>query len=253
MTLRTRFPQRAGSLLGAALLALAIGDAGTDAHAQAPKPSFNCTKARTADEQTICHDARLAELDRTVALAYARVPANLREGAKGDAKELVAARAKCADDRLCILEQQVGAIELFSGLGAPVRVPPWVGAYRLDLVKAKGLPPEPAPPTQTGHCTMTKIAAISTRFGDKLSGTRPSAGNDHGTVVTYENKLVGISYGYEEGVAKSRVGDEVLVCLVSIPQNCPPGDDRGRVYSGTNLRTKGSWQLSDSQHMCGGA
>ena len=31
------------------------------------------------------------------------------------------------------------------------------------------------------------------------------------------------------------------------------GDERGRVYSGTNLRTRGSWQLPDAQHMCGGA
>jgi uncharacterized protein len=237
-------------LAGATLFALAVGHA---AHAQAPKPSFDCAKARTADERTICSDARLAELDRTVSLAYARVPKNLREGAKGDAKELLAARGKCGDDRLCILEQQVGAIETFAGLGAPVHVPPWVGAYRLDLVKAKGLPPEPGIPTQVGRCTLTKITEITTRFGGKLGATRPAPGEDHGTVVTYENKLVGISYGYEEGVAQSRVGDEALVCLVSIPQNCPPGDDRGRMYSGTNLRTKSSWQLSDSQHMCGGA
>jgi len=246
-------PHRAGALLGAAFVMLATGHAGMEARAQAPKPSFNCAKARTADEKAICADARLAELDRAVSLAYARVPANLREGAKGDAKELLAARGKCGDDRLCILEQQVGAIELFAGLGAPVRVPPWVGAYRLDLVKAKGLPLEPNLPTQIGHCTMTKITEITTRFGGKLSATRPPLGEDHGTVVTYENKSVGISYGYEEGVAQSRVGDEVLMCLVSIPQNCPPGDDRGRMYSGTNLRTKSSWQLSDSQHMCGGA
>lgn len=240
-------------VLGIAFAAMALCYAGTQAYAQAPKPGFNCAKARTADEKTICADARLAELDRAVSLAYAQVPSNLREGAKGDAKELLAARAKCGDDRLCILEQQVGAIETFSGLGAPVRVPPWVGAYRLDLVKAKGLPPEPGIPTQVGHCTLTKITEITTRFGGKLGATRPAPGEDHGTVVTYENKLVGISYGYEEGVAQSRVGDEALVCLVSIPQNCPPGDDRGRMYSGTNLRTKSSWQLSDSQHMCGGA
>ncbi|MBV8835215.1 MAG: hypothetical protein JO000_01640, partial [Alphaproteobacteria bacterium] len=145
---------RRTSVLGTAFIAMAVCLAGTQAHAQAPKPSFNCAKASTADEKTICADARLAELDRAVSLAYARIPANLREGAKGDAKELLATRAKCGDDRLCILEQQVGAIETFAGLGAPVRVPPWVGAYRLDLVKAKGLPPEPGIPTQVGHCTL---------------------------------------------------------------------------------------------------
>jgi len=253
MTHMKSFRPRTGSFLGAVLLTLAIGHTGMDARAETAKPSFNCAKAQTADEKTICADPRLAELDRAVSQAYARVPANLREGAKGDAKNLLAERGKCGDDRLCILEAQVGAIELFSGLGAPAQVPPWVGAYRLGLVKAKGLPPEPGLPTQVGHCTMTRIAEITTRFGGKLSPTRPPVGEDHGTVVTYANKAVGISYGYEAGVAKSRVGDEVLLCLVSIPQDCPPGDDRGRLYSGTNLRTKGSWQLSDSQHMCGGA
>jgi hypothetical protein len=253
MTLMNSFLKPSRFLLGAALVTLALGHAATDARAETAKPSFNCAKARTADEKAICADPRLAELDRAASQAYARVPANLREGAKGDAKNLLAERGKCGDDRLCILEAQVGAIELFSGLGAPAQVPPWVGAYRLELVKAKGLPPEPGLPTEIGHCTMTKITEITTRFGGKLGPTRPAVGEDHGTVVSYENKLVGISYGYEEGAAKSRVGDEVLVCLVSIPQDCPPGDDRGRVYSGTNLRTKSSWQLPDSQHMCGGA
>src|SRR5690349_12516289 len=98
MTFMKNLPPRAGALLGAAFVTLAIGHAGTDAHAQAPKPSFNCAKARSADEKAICSDARLAELDRAVSTAYARVPANLREGAKGDAKELLASRGKCGDD-----------------------------------------------------------------------------------------------------------------------------------------------------------
>src|SRR5690348_8161512 len=172
MTLIKTALQDARLFAGATLVALAMSCAGT-ARAQAPKPSFNCAKARTADERTICSDARLAELDRAVSLAYAHVPDNMREGAKGEAKELLAARGKCRDDRLCILEQQVGAITLFANLGAPVRVPPWVGAYRLDLVKARGLAAEPGIPTEIGHCTMTKITSVGTRFGDKL-GARPT-------------------------------------------------------------------------------
>jgi hypothetical protein len=41
--------------------------------------------------------------------------------------------------------------------------------------------------------------------------------------------------------------------LVSIPRHCPKGDNRGRVYRTTNLRTHKSWKLPDSEHMCGGA
>ncbi len=51
----------------------------------------------------------------------------------------------------------------------------------------------------------------------------------------------------------SRKGDKVYVCLMSILANCPPGDDRGRVYTTTNLRTMESWTLPDSEHSCGGA
>ena len=50
-----------------------------------------------------------------------------------------------------------------------------------------------------------------------------------------------------------RVGDPVTLCLVSIPRNCPPGDDRGKVYSAANWRTQERWSLPDSQHSCGGA
>ena len=54
-------------------------------------------------------------------------------------------------------------------------------------------------------------------------------------------------------IARSRPGDPIRLCLVSIPKHCPPGDDRGRFYKATNLRTGKSWTLPDSEHMCGGA
>jgi hypothetical protein len=45
----------------------------------------------------------------------------------------------------------------------------------------------------------------------------------------------------------------VLLCLVSIPKNCPAGDERGKIYSATNLNTTAYWLLPDAQHGCGGA
>ncbi len=54
-------------------------------------------------------------------------------------------------------------------------------------------------------------------------------------------------------VDRSRPGDPVRICLVSIPKHCPPGDNRGRTYKTTNLRTHRAWTLPDSEHMCGGA
>ena len=43
------------------------------------------------------------------------------------------------------------------------------------------------------------------------------------------------------------------MCLKSVPKHCPPGDERGKVYTVTNLRTHQSFSLSDSPHECGGA
>jgi hypothetical protein len=51
----------------------------------------------------------------------------------------------------------------------------------------------------------------------------------------------------------ARVGDKVQLCLTSLPQDCPPGDVRGKVYKATDLRTGKSWELPDAEHMCGGA
>src|SRR5581483_3903319 len=114
MTLMKSLLQCRNARLGAVVVALTIGYAATGSRAQAPNPSFSCAKARTADEKAICQDARLAELDRAVSQGYASVPANMRDSVKGEAKDLLAARGKCGADRLCILEQQVGAVSMFA-------------------------------------------------------------------------------------------------------------------------------------------
>jgi hypothetical protein len=49
------------------------------------------------------------------------------------------------------------------------------------------------------------------------------------------------------------VGDKVELCLVALPEDCPPGDDRGKLYAATNERTGESWEMLDAVHMCGGA
>src|SRR3569623_1883020 len=41
--------------------------------------------------------------------------------------------------------------------------------------------------------------------------------------------------------------------LAGLPEDCPPGDDRGKTYSAVDLRTSGKWELPDAEHMCGGA
>jgi hypothetical protein len=98
-------------------------------------------------------------------------------------------------------------------------------------------------PTIIGTCTKTTIEEIGTRLGTP----------DSGSVVTFINGGVQISYDPIPAILNSQVGDPVHVCLAFIPQNCPPGDDRGKIYRTTNLRTGENWELPDSQHSCGGA
>jgi hypothetical protein len=98
-------------------------------------------------------------------------------------------------------------------------------------------------PTTIGQCSETVITTIGHRLENP----------DSGSVVQYKNGLIQISYDLIAAIRRSHVGDKVKVCLVSLPQHCPPGDDRGKVYRATNLRTSESWEAPDSQHSCGGA
>ena len=101
-------------------------------------------------------------------------------------------------------------------------------------------------PTQVGDCTETTIAEI----GARLTG---DPNFESGVGVLYANGLGQVSYDRVQEVVDSQVGDPVRMCLVHIPEGCPPGDDRGKVYDTTNLRTGGIWSMPDAQHECGGA
>lgn len=95
--------------------------------------------------------------------------------------------------------------------------------------------------------------SVITDIGPRLEGDKNFAS---GANVSLKNN--GLTIAYQEdpslpAIRKSKVGDRVLICLVYIPKDCPPGDDRGRFYTITNLRTLESWTLPDSQHQCGGA
>lgn len=92
-----------------------------------------------------------------------------------------------------------------------------------------------------GACTLTRVASVGFRAGDS------------GSVIEYANGLWQVDYNIIPGIRNSRRGDRVLLCLTDIPIDCPPGDDRGRTYKGTNLRTFESWSAINSEHSCGGA
>jgi hypothetical protein len=98
-------------------------------------------------------------------------------------------------------------------------------------------------PVRVGQCVMTAIKEVRTRLDTPGSGS----------AVSFENGGTQVGYETVPAIEHSRPGDRVRMCLVSVPKNCPKGDERGRVYRTTNLRTHQSWTMPDSAHMCGGA
>lgn len=101
-----------------------------------------------------------------------------------------------------------------------------------------------AKPRAIGDCVQTRVAST----GPRLEGA-PNSGSS----IQYENGMSQVEYDVLPGIVHSQIGDDVRLCLVSVPENCPPGDDRGRIYSATNARTSETWSAPDSQHSCGGA
>jgi len=112
--------------------------------------------------------------------------------------------------------------------------------------RAAGVTPEDPLPTHLLTCGGNVIADI----GGRLEG---DADFSSGTTVAFRNGGAQVSYDKVPAIVHSRKGDHVLICLVFVPDHCPPGDDRGKIYTTTNLRTLDSWTLPDSQHSCGGA
>lgn len=103
-------------------------------------------------------------------------------------------------------------------------------------------------PTRVGACVATTIESVETRLVD---GANPVPGS--GSAVRFANGGYQVSYETVAAIEQSRKGDRVRMCFISTPLDCPPGDNRGKVYYTTNLRTNKSWKLPDSEHACGGA
>jgi hypothetical protein len=123
-------------------------------------------------------------------------------------------------------------------------------AIGLILMPANGLAaPRGKMPRVPGTCSLTRVQRVTFRLED---GSGHEVRNS-GSAVILENGVYGVSYDPVPEVEHSRRGDRVLTCLVKLPTNCPRGDDRGKLYTTTNLRTEESWTLPDAEHRCGGA
>lgn len=104
-------------------------------------------------------------------------------------------------------------------------------------------------PTQVGKCAITTVKSVEQRLEDGSGHSIP----DSGSAIQFTNGGYQVSYEQVPAVNKSKVGDKVVMCLVELPTDCPAGDERGKVYTTTNLRTLEFFTLADAEHMCGGA
>jgi len=106
-------------------------------------------------------------------------------------------------------------------------------------------------PATVGECADTTITSITDRFGADLTPSKK--GSEKGTFIRFSNSGVQVSLAKERSIVRSQVFDKVNMCLVDVPKGCPPGDNRGRVYKTTNLRTGESWSLPNDVRGCSGA
>ncbi len=184
--------------------------------------SFNCNQAAAPSEFAICGDPQLSSLDSAIGVAYdqrlAQDP-SIRQIQRGWLK---ARNVGCGKDRTCL------RLLLTDELG-------WLRS---------GLRLSPALPTRIGACSVTTITQVATRL-DGVAGS--------GSDTAEANGAMEVSYDQIPAADGARRGDPALVCLVGLPSNCPPGDDRGKTYAVADLRTLGAWAAPDSEHMCGGA
>jgi uncharacterized protein len=214
-------------------------------------PSFDCRKASLPDEKAICADPQLSAMDVLIADAFKQFEPAYGGDKRQMARTLVAERHACGSDANCIAIAQYDALQTFG------MMPSWVQSYAEGLIGRKALEmgkqtPQDVDqpiPEKVGQCAVTRIAELTTRFGDPLD----SASAADGSAVSFSNGGAQISYDQEPGLMASSAGDRAALCLMSIPRDCPPGDERGRLYYGLDLVTNASWVLPDSQHMCGGA
>lgn len=202
-------------------------------------PSFDCTRAKADDEQAICSSRKLAELDVIIAKGYADLVRRIgKKEAAFVGGPLLKRRQACKSDTGCIYRRGAEFVRVLAARGARVSLPDWIDA-------AAGLQNQ-ALPAAVGKCAKTTIDDIGARLmGDYAFSS--------GTSVAFANGGYQVSYQSEPAILGSRLGDPVTICLKRLPQDCPPGDERGKEYETTNARTGKSWTLPDSAHSCGGA
>ena len=247
---RMRFSVRTDVML--VLAVILAGSVLAAPSARADGPSFDCGKASLPAEKAICADPQLSAIDLLVAKAYKGFEPAFGGDKRKIARGLIADRNACKSDTACIVSALNNALQTYGN------APSWVQDYNIALIGKKALDTaarnpgnnDQPLPSAVGQCASTHIKTLTARLGDDPLET---ASPDAGSAATFTNGGGAVSYDREPGLAASKVGEPVMMCLIAIPRDCPKGDDRGRVYYSIDLVAKGSWALPDSEHLCGGA
>ena len=213
---------------------------------QAQAPSFDCGRAQKPFEIAICQTPELAEADLLIAKAFNKLPPGDPNRRWVRTNNIF--REDCGSDPVCILDVQTRALDSLASGPDDYKTADRFKA-RVDAMEKQKLGRKWRAdlPTKVGECRNTEILDVSGRFGEDIKTA------ESGASVNFRNGGYQVSYERERALVRSRVGDKVRMCLSSIPQDCPPGDERGKTYKVENLRTGETWELPDAQHMCGGA
>ncbi|KRB62053.1 hypothetical protein ASE04_19410 [Rhizobium sp. Root708] len=206
---------------------------------------FNCSRAKTPDEKLVCHDPLLSHLDD---LFNARYAANKKLASSNDdnhaARNFLADRRECRDDRPCVLSAYLAILWEIS---------PDKNDF-MSEISAQSLAngqqsSTSAIPTKIGQCTMTSVTDVHPRVGAEGVPTTDQD-FDSGTGIDYANDGYQVSYFREDALIDSKAGDPVEMCLVEIDRDCDPDED-GHLFLVTNNRTHQTWILPEAQHKCG--
>ena len=214
---------RYAAVAAALAVVSSTGPAAEGASARAgSSASIDCRHASDAAERAICAGPTLAALDRRLGDAYQQ-----RLATDPSVRSIERGWLKARDE----------------GCGRHAACLHRFMSAQLAWLSSRAPPPRTLPKRE-GACGVSTMKDVAYR----LEGAP-----DSGTSVEEANGAVQVWYEDVPAAARSRVGDPALVCLVSVPRHCPPGDDRGRIYAVANLRTFGAWSGPDAEHMCGGA
>jgi uncharacterized protein len=217
---------------------LPLAFAGLPVHAA----SFDCAKAAQLVESLICASSELSALDDSLAHAYRAALENAgdAEGLRATQRQWLKSRNACKN-KACLMQKYATRLSALDSSTAP--------ANRASALPAK-----------VGDCADSVISGKATRFEDATPG---EVGGE--AVVQLENGLalyiVDVSVQpppdnadrYMYTTSDFAVGDRVRLCLAALPEDCPPGDDRGKRYSVTNYKNRLSFDGVDAWHSCGGA